>query len=177
MKVVIKKELTMVANLTTKVMIYGVLRSVNVTCCICDKLINHPEPQKLWQKRAQIRMYYKTHLMTDYVASFKIRPLHDLRDSHALEHLAFGTSQILWMSEFSMHMLNYVRMYNATNLPSKARTHRKLISCSTTSPLLVLLPIGILPPPSSHYAFFPAKLKFCVCFKNVISDSLFFFLS
>jgi hypothetical protein len=67
-----KKELTVVANLTIKVMIYCVLRSVNVKCFICNNkqvicTINHHELSKTMTEEGtdyNVNIT-KTHLMTD----------------------------------------------------------------------------------------------------------------
>ena len=107
-----------------------------------------------------------------YVASFKIRSLHDVRDSHVLEHLTFGTSQILWTSEFSTHMLNYIHVHNTAHLRFQSPNTSETDQLQHDRPA-VLLPIGILPPPSSHYAFFPAKLKFGVT--KMLFPILYFF--
>jgi hypothetical protein len=110
-----------------------------------------------------------------YVASFNIRSLHDLCNSHFLEDVA----QVKYygrQNSARTHSTKYIHTYNAAHLQSKAPTHQKLNCCSMTAALPVLLPTGILPPPSSHYAFFPAKLKFGVCFKKCYFQFFIFFL-
>jgi len=102
-----------------------------------------------------------------YVASFKIRSLRDLSNSHVLEDLAqveFYGRQNSARTRSTTYV--YTRQPTCDPNPNASETDQLQHDCPATC--------VILPSPSSHYALFPAKLKFCVFFKYVTSNSLFF---
>ena len=69
-------------------------------------------------------------------------------------------------------MANYTMFIQRSPVEIQTPTKWKLINRSMTNPPHELLPSSILPPPSSHYAFIPARKKFGTPFKKIKTECL-----
>ena len=138
--------------------------------------------QKPWQKTVQIRMWILQNPSYDvHVASFKIRSLHDLRDSHIPEDLAqvkfhvcqnsariCSTTYVYTMQPICNPKPQHIRNWSA----AAWRPHYLCCRILVFFHHLHLIMHSFLQ--SQNFVCVSKMLfpKFCVCFKHVISKFL-----